>query len=350
MMGNPEGPTPWWRVERHADRRPALIARTRILRALRAWFDAADFVPVECAQLVRAPGGETHLHAFATEARTESGARIPLYLHTSPEFAAKRLLAAGETKIVDVARVFRNRERGRLHAPEFTLVEWYRSHAPLAAVMEDALELLKVAARAVDGVLTWNARTIDPWALPERLTVASAFLRYAGVDLFAAMEPGGAPDRAALACQAQGIGIRFNDDDTWSDIFSRILTERVEPNLGWSGPCLLTEYPICEAALARPASHDPRVAERFELYVGGVELANGFGELTDVDEQRRRFLHDMDEKERRYGERFPIDEDFLAALGVMPPASGVALGFDRLVMLAVGAQHIDQVLWTPATW
>ncbi len=358
---SPPGASPWWDRARHADRRPGLLARVRITRALRAWFDAADFTPVECAQLVPTPGGETHLHAFATTAdpqaggaadrpAAQTGAGRRLYLHTSPEFAAKRLLAAGETQIVDFARVFRNRERGPLHAPEFTMIEWYRAHASLETVMADAVALLRVAAAATDGVLTWKGRRIDPAAPVERLSVGQAFQRYAGLDLFASITADGAPERARLAASAAAIGVHARDDDTWSDLFSRILTQKIEPHLGWSAPCLLVDYPLCEAALARQSLHDPRVAERFELYVGGVELANGFGELTDPDEQRRRFLRDMDEKERRYGERYPIDEDFLAALAHMPPASGVALGLDRLVMLAVGAQRIDQVQWTPPIW
>ena len=141
--------------------------------------------------------------------------------------------------------------------------------------------------------------------------------------------------------------VRISDDDTWSDIFSKILVEHVEPNLGQGRLTVLFEYPAPEAVLARAKASDPRVAERFEIYACGVELANGFGELTDQAEQRRRFSAAMDEKQRRYGERYPLDEDFLEAVAHMPESSGVALGFDRLVMLASGALRIDQVVWTP---
>jgi len=154
-------------------------------------------------------------------------------------------------------------------------------------------------------------------------------------------------DRDALAAAARGVGVRVAADDTWADVFSKVLVEKVEPALGVGRPSLLYEYPVAEAALARPTPADPRVAERFELYVCGVELANAFGELTDPAEQRRRFEAEMDEKARIYGERYPIDEDLLAALEIMPPASGAALGFDRLVMLASGAERIEQVIWTP---
>ena len=154
-------------------------------------------------------------------------------------------------------------------------------------------------------------------------------------------------DRDALAAAATARGMRVAGDDTWADIFSRVISEKVEPNLGIGRATILDEYPVSEAALARPATHDPRVALRFELYVCGVEIANAFGELTDPAEQRRRFETEMAEKQRVHGGRYPIDEDFLAALAQMPPASGIALGFDRLVMLATGAQRIEQVLWTP---
>ncbi len=187
----------------------------------------------------------------------------------------------------------------------------------------------------------------DPHQPPERLTVAEAFERHAGVDLLASLGPGGGTDRDTLAASAKAAGIRVADDDSWADVFSKVIVEKVEPNLGQGHATILCEYPVAEAALARPKPGDPRVAERFELYACGVELANAFGELTDPAEQRRRFAAEMDEKARIYGERYPIDEDFLAALEIMPEASGAALGFDRLVMLAAGASRVDQVMWVP---
>jgi lysyl-tRNA synthetase class 2 len=218
------------------------------------------------------------------------------------------------------------------------MLEWYRSGAAYEVLMEDCATLLAVAAEAAGtGRLRWREREADPFAEPERLTVAQAFERHAGVDLFG----------EDLAAQARTRGIRVATDDTWADVFSRIMVEKVEPNLGQGRATILCEYPVSEAALARPKPGDPRVAERFELYACGVELANCFGELTDPVEQRARFEIEMAEKARLYGERYPIDEDFLAALAIMPPASGGAMGFDRLVMLAAGAQRIEQVLWTP---
>src|SRR5215472_2278755 len=286
-------PPPFWAL--HAGRRPFLLGRMRIAAALRQFFAARDFVEVETATLVPSPGNETHLHAFATDLVAPTGTRARSYLRTSPEFACKKLLAAGERRIVEFARSFRN-------------------------------------------------RAIDPFAAPERLTVAEAFARHAGIDLAAMLPPQPA---AVLAAAANAAGIRTAADDTWGDVFSRVLVEKIEPHLGQGRATILYEYPAVQSPLARPKAADPRLAERFELYACGVELANGFGELVDVVEQRQRLEHQMAEKERIYGERYPIDEDFLSALAVMPEACGIALGFDRLVMLATGATRIDEVVWTP---
>jgi lysyl-tRNA synthetase class 2 len=346
LMADIDQPSPWWSPARHADRKPFLLARSAITRAVRGWFDEQGFTEVETAILQISPGNETHLHAPRTELISNDGTRATRYLRTSPEFAAKKLLAAGEAKIFEFARVFRDRERGDLHLPEFTMLEWYRADASYDAVMADTTVVIAHAAQTTGiGRFSFRGRTADPFAEPELLTVAAAFERFAGIDLLATIS-NGEGDRAALAAAASAR-VRVTDDDTWSDIFSKVLVEHVEPNLGQGRLTVLFEYPAPEAALARAKAADPRVAERFEVYACGVELANGFGELTDAAEQRRRFAADMDEKERRYGERYPLDEDFLAAVAAMPPSSGVALGFDRLVMLASGALRVDQVVWTP---
>jgi elongation factor P--(R)-beta-lysine ligase len=338
--------SPFWMADRHADRRPFLMARAQITTALRKWFEGEGFCEVETAILQVSPGNETHLHAPRTELARGDGERIARYLRTSPEFACKKLLAAGETKIFEFARVFRDRERGDLHLPEFTMLEWYRANASYETIMADTVAVIVQAARATGiGQFAFRGQFADPHAEPERLTVAAAFQRLAGIDLLATIA-NGEGDRARLARAARDK-VRITDDDTWSDIFSKILVEHVEPRLGQGRLTILSEYPVPEAALARAKPSDPRVAERFEVYACGVELANGFGELTDAAEQRRRFGLAMDEKQRRYGERYPLDEDFLAAVARMPDASGVALGFDRLVMLASGATRIDQVVWTP---
>lgn len=341
-------PSPWWTPHVHADRRPFLLARNQIQAALRGFFAAQNFVEVDTATLQTSPGNEAHLHAFATEALGLDGSRTPLYLHTSPEFACKKLLAAGESRIACFAHVYRNRERGPLHHPEFTMLEWYRAGESYETLMGDSHAILTLAAETAKTVkLTFRGRETDPFLEPERLSVAEAFARYAGVDLLVTIDKSGATDREHLAAQLRRAGLRVAEDDTWSDLFSRVIVERVEPNLGLGRATILDEYPVAEAALARPTARDPRVAERFELYACGVELANAFGELTDAAEQRRRFEAEMAEKMRVYGERYPVDEDFLAALALMPEASGIALGFDRLVMLATGASRVDQVIWAP---
>ena len=338
----------WWRPGVHEGRRPALLARGRIQSAIRLWLAERDFLEVDPAALQVSPGNEAHLHGFETTAIGADGQGRRMFLHTSPEFAMKKLLAAGETRIASFAHVWRNRERGPRHSPEFTMLEWYRVAEDYTVLMQDCAAFLALAARQAGTTeLRWRDATCDPFATPDRLSVAEAFQRFAGIDLLATLAPDGTPDPQALAAQMAGQGIRFAQDDTWSDMLSRVLVEKVEPHLGHGRPTILDRYPAAEAALARRCPDDPRVAERFELYACGVELANGFGELTDPEEQRRRFEAEMDEKERVYGERYPLDEDFLAALALMPPASGIALGFDRLVMLATHAPRLEDVIWTP---
>ena len=298
-------------------------------------------VETPCLQV--SPAAEAHLAAFSTQMVGPDGARSTLYLQTSPEFSCKKLLAAGEPRLFTFARAFRNRDRGPLHHPEFTMLEFYRAHTPYAAVMTDCAALLQTAAEAVGArQAQWRGRAADLCAPPAIVTVADAFQRYAELDLLGALD-----DRAALIAAATRLRIRTTDDDAWSDVFSKILSETIEPHLGWERPTFLIEYPAREAALAQLSPHDPRVAERFELYVCGVELANGFGELTDPIEQRRRIVEAMDHRRAIWGEDYPVDEDFLSALALMPPASGVAIGFDRLVMLAVGAPSLAHVLWAP---
>ncbi len=340
--------SPWWTPERHADRRPMLLARNRIEAAMRGYLAGHDFVMVDPPGLQASPGNETHLHAFATDAISEDGARVTRYLHTSPEFTMKKLLAAGERRIASLGHVWRNRERTATHHPEFTMLEWYRVGEPYTAVMDDCVAFLRLATEAAGSrTLTFRARECDPFAEPERLSVADAFMRYAGVDLLATIRADGTTDAGALAAEMRKAGIAVPEEVHWSYLFTRVLVEKVEAQLGMGRVTILDRYPASEAALARKAPDDARVAERFEVYACGVELANGFGELTDAGEQRRRFMGEMDEKARLYGERYPIDEDFLSALTIMPEACGIAMGFDRVVMLAVGAQRIDQVLWAP---
>jgi lysyl-tRNA synthetase class 2 len=325
-----------------------LRARARIELAVRSYFSAADFLMVDPPGLQRSPGNETHLHAFSTEMIGNDGAGTMMYLHTSPEFSMKKLLAAGERRIASLGHVWRNRERTALHHPEFTMAEWYRAGESYDAVIADCIALCRIAAEQA-GIteLRFRDKMADPFAAPERISVRDAFVAHAGIDLFETMDAQGETDAMALADYMAAAGMEVPRDPTWSHLFSRILVEKVEPQLGQGRLTVLDRYPAAEAALARRCADDARVSERFELYGAGVELANGFGELTDADEQRRRFEIEMAEKARLYGETYPLDEDLLAALPLMPETSGVALGFDRLVMLAVGARRIEDVLWVP---
>jgi lysyl-tRNA synthetase class 2 len=340
--------SPFWHPERHIDRRPALLARSRIDAAVRFWLAERDFLVVDPPGLQRSPGNETHLHAFGTTMIGNDGQGQGMYLHTSPEFTMKKLLAAGETRIASLQHVWRNRERSALHHPEFTMLEWYRANAPYEDIIVDTLALIRLAAE-ITGIaqFSFRGRDCDPLAEAERISVADAFMTYAGIDLLASMDEDGVPDGEVLAAQMERAGLNVPEDRSWSYLFTQVLLDKVEPQLGNGRVTVLDRYPACEAALARRVPGDRRVSERFEIYASGVELANGFGELTDAAEQRMRFEAEMAEKARLYGERYPIDEDFLAALDFMPEASGVALGFDRLVMLATGAQRIEAVLWAP---
>jgi lysyl-tRNA synthetase class 2 len=326
-----------WRADKLSRRLPYLQARATIQAALRLWFAEQGFIEVETPILQVAPGAEVHLAGFATEWKTPDGAARTRWLQTSPEFAMKKLLVGGVPRLLQFARVFRNAEGSPLHHPEFTMLEWYRARVGYETIMEDCAALLSVCGAKE---LRWQDKTCDPAMAPERLTVAEAFERYARVDLFATI--GDAEKLSRLS------GVAMHDGDSWDDVFFRIMFDKIEHGLGIGRPTILCEYPIAMAALARAKPDDPRVAERFELYACGVELANAFGELTDPAIQRARLQADMDEKERLYGVRWPVDEDFLAALDHgLPDCAGIALGFDRLVMLATGAEHIEDVLWLP---
>ena len=326
-----------WRADKLSRRLPHLQARARLQAAMRGWFAGQGFVEVETPILQVAPGAEVHLSGFATDWKTPDGVARIRWLHSSPEFAMKKLLAGGMPKLFQFARVFRNGEGSALHHPEFTMLEWYRADAGYEAIMDDCAALLTLTGATA---LRWRDRSCDPRAAPQRLTVAEAFERHAGVDLFATIGDGEKLARLS--------GVKRHDGDSWDDVFFRIMFDKIEPHLGVGRPTILCEYPIGMAALARAKPGDARVAERFELYACGVELANAFGELTDPAIQRARLAADMDEKQRLYGVRWPVDEDFLAALEHgLPDCAGIALGFDRLVMLATGAEHIEDVLWLP---
>jgi lysyl-tRNA synthetase class 2 len=327
---------PTWHPENFAARLPFLRHRAALTRSVRRFFHDRAYLEVETPYAVPAPGEEVHLRAFATCREHTDGRKEDLWLHTSPEFAMKRLLVAGAGPIFQFARVFRNGEGSALHAPEFTMLEWYRPGAGMDTLIDETTSLLR---SVLPTVVRCRGITTD-LSQCERLTVADAFARHAGVDLLAIGE-----DAAGLAAAA---GARLRDGETWEDLFFRLMLERIEPNLGRRHPTFLTHWPAAQAALARRDPADPRVAERFELFVCGIELANAFVELTDPREQRARFIADRARRHAMYGPDWPLDEDFLSALEHgMPEAAGIALGFDRLAMIASGADRIGQVLWLP---
>jgi lysyl-tRNA synthetase class 2 len=340
----------WWRPERFALRRTRIEARGRMLAAVRGFFAAANFVEVETPSLQISPGLEPHLKAFATLLHDpRDGRSLRRYLHTSPEFAMKKLLVAGMPRIWQLAHAFRDGERSATHHPEFSLLEWYRAEAGWRDLIPDCIELVRMCQKAAGAeTLAWRGYSADARLAWQEISVAAAFDRYCGIDILATAPDPLAPDAALLAAEARRIGIAPHPGDDWETLYFRIFLDRIEPHLGIGAPTILYDFPASMAALARHDPADPRVAERFELYVCGLELANAFGELTDAQEQRARFLTDQAKKQALYGETYPIDEDFLAALAHgMPPSAGIALGFDRLVMLCAAAGDIEDVLWAP---
>jgi elongation factor P--(R)-beta-lysine ligase len=295
--------------------------RARALSIVRSFFVARGFLEVETPSLVPSPGLDLHLDAMET-----SGA----YLITSPEYQMKRLLVGGVPRQFQIAHVFRRGEIGERHNPEFAMLEWYRAFAGVEQVMCDTEQLVTelVCAFSGEGRLPGEHAVITVAPPFPRLTVAEAFARFAGI--------------------AEAEVFRLARDD--SETFFRVLVERVEPQLAAATtPVFLVDYPIEHASLARAKPSDPRVAERFELYLGGVELCNGFGELTDPDEQRQRFRRDQDARATAGKPIYPIDERFLAALDEgMPPSAGNALGIDRLVALCLGEHEIARIMAFPA--
>jgi elongation factor P--(R)-beta-lysine ligase len=340
----------WWRPDRFALRRGRLEQRARLVATVRSFFGERDYVEVDTPALQVSPGLEPHLQAFATELHDPIDVRRERrYLHTSPEYAMKKLLAAGMPRIWQLGHVFRNGERSPTHHPEFSMLEWYRAGASYRDLMEESIALIRACQEAA-GVeaLAWRGRTADARGEWRRLSVAEAFGEHGGIDLLATAPDPLAPDASRLHAEARAVGVAPHPGDDWEALFFRIFLERIEPSLGVGVPTILYDYPLSMAALSRRSPNDPRLAERFEIYACGLELANAFGELTDPAEQRARFVVDQARKQQLYGHTYPIDDDFLAALEHgLPECAGIALGFDRLVMLATGANDIEEVLWAP---
>jgi len=293
-----------------------LSERAHVLSTVRSFFDARGFLEVETPVMVRSPGLDMALDAFAV-AGTDAE---PCWLITSPEYHMKRLLAEGWPRIYQIVRCFRRGEVGAMHNPEFTMLEWYRKRATMLDVARDTEQLV---AAVTGGYVQLGDRIIDVRPPVERLTVCEAFARFAGFSrdetLFAAAND---PDR-----------------------YFRAMVDLVEPALArFEHAVFLVDYPASQASLARKKPDDPELAERFELYVAGVELCNGFGELVDPVEQRTRFEHDQAQRRARGMPVYPIDERLLEALAFLPPSGGNALGLDRLAALACGTTEIAEVI------
>lgn len=334
----------WWQPEEFSKKRPFLAVRQAVTREIRGFFDAQGFAEVDTPILQICPVIDAHIIAFATPQRGVDGEVFrTMYLHTSPEFAMKKLMVGGMEKIYQICHVFRNGEESARHSPEFTMIEWYRTNADYNDIMDDCVGLMRACAKAA-GATQFNHKdfTCDPFAEPVTITVQDAFMKYADIDLQLFLD-----DKPAFRAEIiKKTGLHTADDDGWDDLFFRVMGEKIEPFLGMDRPTFLCDYPVSMASLSKPSDKDPRFAERFELYVCGIELANAFSELTDAAEQRRRYHIEMDAKERIYGERYPLDEEFIAALEHgLPRSGGIALGIDRLVMLCAGADDINQVLW-----
>ena len=333
----------WWIKSEFQQKRPYLAARQAVIHAIRSYFDAAGFDEVETPVLQVCPVMDAHVHGFKTVLNgVDLKPERTLYLHTSPEFAMKKLMVAGMERLYQICHVFRNGENSSRHSAEFTMIEWYRTGADYTDIMADCEGLLRSCAEALNiWTYQYKGMVCDPFGPWERLSVREAFETYAQMDLQAFLD-----DKEAFRAAVSALGLHTAKDDGWDDLFFRVMDARIEPYLGRKVPTILYDYPVCMASLSRRKPSDPRFAERFELYVCGMELANAFSELTDAAEQKKRFAEEMDLKEKLYGERYPVDEDFIKALEHgLPESGGIAFGIDRLVMLATGAEDIDQVLW-----
>lgn len=333
----------WWHPHEFEARRGFLRKRMGLLKEIRAYFDGQEFWEVETPILQVCPVMDTHIHAFKTDILgLDLKKERELYLHTSPEFAMKKLMVAGIPNLYQICHVFRNGEGSRLHSAEFTMIEWYRAPGGYEDIMADCEGLLRHCAERL-GAKKYRHRDmeVDPFGEWRKLSLAEAFDYYIGIDLGAYLD-----DREGFSAAIAGKGIRVAEDDRWDDLFFRALAEKVEPHLGMGVPTFLYDYPASMASLSRRKPADPRYAERFELYVCGIELGNAFGELTDPVEQRKRFHEEMALKKALYGEEYPLDEEFIAALEYgLPESGGIALGVDRLAMLVTGAERIEDVLW-----
>lgn len=338
----------WWKKNNFIEKKTYLEQRMNMIRAIRTWFEAQNFYEVETPALQICPGIEPHIFTMRTEIIDNRHEKAEyLYLHTSPELAMKKLLVAGMENIFQLCKCYRNAEGSRLHSHEFTMLEWYRAYSGYEKIIDDCISLIReICNKTSTEYLTQGDIKSNPFDEWEIITVSDAFKKYAQFDLEPYLN-----NTSDFINKVKDIGLHCSESDSWEDLFFRVFLEKIEPNLGINSPCVIYDYPTCMSSLARIKQSDPRFAERFEVYICGIELANAFGELTDPNEQRKRFEFDLQKKKELYENvkgfhDLCIDEDFIQALEYgMPRSSGIALGIDRLAMLITGSNDIEKVLW-----
>jgi lysyl-tRNA synthetase class 2 len=336
----------WLATRQTPEFRQRMAQRAHVLGEVRRFFAARDFLEVETPIMVRLPGMEPNLEPNKTAVRSQGGTPHDAYLITSPEYSMKKLLSAGYERIFEITRSFRDCEPwDGSHNPEFTMLEWYRAGSDYLDLMTDTEEMVVTVAENVLGtsVIKYQGRRIDLGRAWERVSVAEAMARHANLDLAKAIG-----DVEWFRHEVQRRGLSASDTEGFDDLFFRLFLRDVEPKLGQNEPLMLYDYPLSMAALARIKAGDDRYAERVEVYCGGLELANGFSELTNAQEQRHRLQQERADRQANGCLDYGLDEDFLQAVGRMPPSAGIAFGLDRLVMLLTDAPSIREVLFFPA--
>ena len=331
----------WQRLQKESAHKTRLELRAKITRNVREFFWSKDFIELETPLLVALPGQEPYLHPFRTSVIEPNGIEYNGYLITSPEYGLKKMLAGGFTRIFQLGKTFRNREDfGGLHNPEFKMIEWYRAHKDYTAIMDDTELLTRFCAEQLEmggHHVPFNYK--DPW---ERVSMRELWQKHVGVDLdeLKTVE--------SLTVLAKSRGFQIQEGEPYEDVFFRIFLNEIERKLGREVPTIVYDYPVALSSLARLKASDPSYAERIEVYINGIEIANGFSELIVPDEQHARLEEEQMLRKKLGHDVFPIDEDFIEALLKMPPSAGIALGIDRLVMALLGVSRIEDILAIPA--
>lgn len=334
-----------------ATKKTILEARFVIIKAIRAWFDQAGFTEVDAPILLRLPGQEPYLSPMRLNVHNERGEEVTGYLHTSPEYALKKMLSAGFDKIFSLGKVFRDYESfGGTHNPEFTMIEWYRANSDFYALMDDVENLFwftieengKGKMKDKRWKITLPSKNPSSFIF-QRIHMRDLWKEYVEINLDEYLTR----EKMLVLCKARGFNP--NENESYEDLFYRIFLNEIEPKLANRGGVIVHHYPLPMASLSRPSEKEIGYAERVEVYVNGLEIANGFSELTDAVEQRRRLEEEQKRRQELGKDVFPIDEDFIEAVGLMPPSAGIALGVDRLVQIITGCQNIDDVIPLPAS-